>query len=200
MALSKTQIANKALIKIGEGRVSNIETDDSVAAETINELWDSTRDSLQAQYPWNFCVDRASITVDATAPEYGYTKRYLLPTNFLSLLSIYNNPDYRIEGGYIVTNEGSPLKIKFIKRITETGKFDPLFSEALACELAVMAVERLTQSNTKKQILAAERDRCIKVAFASDAIQDPPQLLETDEWLLARESNIAENDIDYSAG
>ena len=199
MALSKTQIANRALFKVGDRRVSNIDTDDSEGAEIIHEIWDSVRDSLQAQYPWNFCIDRSSITVASGTPEYDFSKRYKLPTDFLALLSIRNNPDYRIEGEYIVTDEGSPLKIRFIKRITEIGKFDPLFSEALACELAVESCEKLTQSNTKKQILIAERDRVMKLAFASDAIQDPPQELEDDEWLLARESSLHYNDIDYNA-
>lgn len=199
MALSKTQIANRALYKVGEARVSNVDTDDSIAAEVISDVWDSVRDSLVAQYPWNFAIARASIAVDATAPAWGYNKRYTLPSDFLSLLEIKNTPDYKIESGYILTDEGSPLKIRYIKKVTTVGDFDTLFAEALACELAVQISERLTQSNTKKQILAAERDQVIKMAFASDAIQDPPQDLEDDSWLLARENNISDDDIDYSA-
>ena len=72
-----------------------------------------------------------------------------------------------------------------------------MFTEAFAAELAVESSERLSQSNTKKQILIAERDEIIKRAFANDAIADPPQSLPDDEWLLSREFTY-DDDINYN--
>ena len=80
MSLSKTSIANRALIKVGEPRTSNIATEDTVASNIIIEIWSSVRDSLLAQYPWNFAIERKALTADATAPLFEYTNRYLLPT------------------------------------------------------------------------------------------------------------------------
>jgi hypothetical protein len=195
---SKTEIANRVLSKTGDRRVSNIETDPSERAQVINSMYEIVRDNLLQQYPWNFAIKRASIAADGIAPAWGYSKRYLLPTDFLSLLSIYGSPDYRVEGGYILTNEGAPLKIKYVKKITSEGSFDAMFTEVFACELAVECSERINASNSKKQILGQQRDAAMKAAFASDAIQDPPQELQNDEWLLSRDSSVLYDDIDYN--
>lgn len=193
---SKTQIANRALAKLGEPRISNIDTVDTKAAKTIRFMYDEIRDAMLTAYPWNFAMTRTQLAKDATAPSWGYNNRFQVPSDFLSLYKINNDPDYRIEKGYILTDEGAPLKILYIARIENAGEYDPLFVEAFATRLAFEGCEQITQSNTKKQILGQELEKVIKEAYASDAIQDPPQRLKDDEWLLARESNIDE--IDYN--
>ena len=194
---SKTQIANRALSKLGEPRISNIDTVDTKAANTIRYMYDEVRDALLTAYPWNFAMTRVQIAKDATAPAWGYNNRYQVPSDFLALYKIKNNQHYRIEKGYILTDEGAPLKILYIARIINSGEFDPLFVEAFASRLAYEACEEITQSNTKKQILAAETEQRIKEAYASDSIQDPPQRLQDDTWLIARESSMDEDPIDY---
>lgn len=193
---SKTQIANRALSKLGEPRVSNIDTVDTKAANTIRFMYDEVRDAMLTSYPWNFSMTRTQLAKDATAPAWGYNNRFQVPSDFLALYKINNDPDYRIEKGYILTDEGAPLKILYIAQITNSGEYDPLFVEAFATRLAYEACEQITQSNTKKQLLGQELQSVIKEAYASDAIQDPPQKLKDDEWLLARESNTDE--IDYN--
>lgn len=201
---SKTDIANRALSKVGEQRVSNVDTQDIKAAKVIRFMWDSVLDAALAAFPWNFAVTRIQIAQDAAAPVWGYTKQYLLPSDFLTLLEIQNNPDYRLEidqvtgSKYILTNTSSPLFIRYIRRVIDTGAFDPLFVEYFATRLAFESVEELTQSNTKKQILAEELRQNIIVAYASDSIQDPPVKLQADEWLIAREQSVVFNDIDFN--
>jgi len=194
---SKTQIANRALSKVGDTRVSNIETDGSERALVINEMYEQVRDALLQSYPWNFAIKRTNLALDGTSPNWGWANRYQLPSDCLALLDIKTSPDYRVEGGYILTDNGAPLYIRYIKSVTSEGEFDAMFTEAFAAELAVESSERLSQSNTKKQILIAERDEIIKRAFANDAIADPPQSLPDDEWLLSREFTY-DDDINYN--
>lgn len=202
---SKTDIANRALSKLGEGRVSNIDTDDNTAPKVIRFMWDIELDTLLTAYPWNFAVTRTQIAKNATAPSWGYANSYTLPSDFLALLEINQNPDYRLEtdatngGRLILTDSGSPLKIRYIKRVTDTGEFDPLFVQAFASKLALEGCEEITQSNTKKEILVREYLNNIREAYASDAIQDPPLRLQSDEWLVAREQSVIFDEIDYQA-
>lgn len=195
---NKSEIASRALSKLGEPRVANIETTDTKPARVIRDMYDIVRNAMIAAYPWNFAVTRAQLAKDATAPAWGYDNRYQVPSDFLALLQIKNNPEYRIEKGYILTDEGAPIYIKYIALITNEGDFDPLFTEAFATRLAYEACEQITQSNTKKQILAQELEQSIKEAYASDAIQDQPQELQDDEWLLSRESSVEQDPIDFS--
>ncbi len=194
---SKTDISNRALSKLGETRVANVDTDDTKKAKVIRFMWDIVRDSLITAYPWNFAIKRTQLAIDGSSPSWGFANQYTLPVDFLALLEIQNNPNYRIEGGFIVTDEGTPIKIRYISRVTDTGNFDPLFIDAFATRLAFEGCEEITQSNTKKQILAQEFQVNIAEAYASDAIQDPALILPTDEWLLSRETTL-NDDINYN--
>jgi hypothetical protein len=195
MMASKTAICNRALSKLGQTRVSNIETDETKAAKVIRYMYDILRDAMIAAYPWNFAVKRTQIAAEVDTPAWGYNKQYALPVDFLALLEIRGNPEYRLEGGLILTNEGSPLYIRYIAKITDAALYDPLFVEAFATRMAYEACEEITQSNTKKQLLAEDLQATLKLAYASDAIQEMPQELEGDTWLLAREATT--DDIDY---
>lgn len=193
---SKTAIANRALSKLGEARVSNIDTDNNKPAKVIRFMYDIVRDAMLTAYPWNFAIKRVQIAADSDAPAWGYNKQYTLPTDFLALLEIRGNPEYRLEGGFILTNEGAPLYIKYIARIENSGLFDPLFVEAFATRMAFEGCEEITQSNTKKEALLRDYEMIVRQAYASNAIQSQPQDLEPDTWLLARESTV--DDIDYN--
>lgn len=200
---SKTDIANRALSKLGEKRVSNIDTQDTDSAKVIRYMWEVVRDAEIAKYPWNFAVKRLQIAKDAAAPVWEWSNYYTLPPDFLSLLEVKGEPSYEIEqnsdGGLaIATNNGSPIFIRYIARVENTGAFDPLFVEALACKIAMEACEEITQSNTKKQLLTQEYLRAISEAYASDSIQEYPKSLRDDEWLLVRSSGYYD-DIDYNA-
>lgn len=198
---SKTDICNRGLSKLGIPRVSNVETADTKAARVMRYNYDTLRDALLTEYPWNFALKRGRIAANATAPSWGFNKAYTLPSDFLALIEIKNNPDYRVETDAdgdiaILTNEGSPLYILYISRVTDTGRFDPLFIEAFASRLALEGSEELTESNTKKQILFQEYQQSITRAYASDAIQDPAQNRRESEWVLSRWG--ASDDIDYN--
>lgn len=194
---SKTAIANRTLSKLGQTRVSNIDLDNTKPAKVVRYMYDIILDALLTAFPWNFAIKRAQLAADATAPAWGYAKRYTLPVDFLSLLEIRGEPEYTLEGGFILTNQGSPLYIKYISRVTDSGLFDPLFVEAFASRMAYEGCEEITQSNTKKDLLLRDYQMTIKEAYASDSIQEMPQRLEADTWLLAREATGYYDDIDY---
>jgi hypothetical protein len=61
-----------------------------------------------------------------------------------------------------------------------------MFAEVFACRLAVEVCERLTQSNTKRQIAWDEYQQAMRAAVRSDAIENPPEPLPDDSWILSR--------------
>ena len=200
---SKTDIANRALSKLGEKRVTNVDTQDVDSAKVIRYMWDIVLDGELTKFPWNFAIKRAQLAKDATGPTWEWNNYYTLPSDFLSLLEIKGEPEYELEQNSdgdiaIATDESSPIQIRYISRVSDTGEFDPLFVEALSARLAMEACEEITQSNTKKQILIQEYEAAISMAYASDSIQETPKKLRDDEWLLARFSGYSD-DIDYNA-
>lgn len=199
---SKTDIAVRALGKLGQPRVSNIDTTDTKNARVIRDMYDNVRDAILAEYPWNFSLKRAQLAKHSVAPSWGFSNAFTLPSDFLALCEIRNNPDYRIEldndnSLAILTNEGAPLYILYIQRVTDVGRFPALFVEAFAARLALEGCEQILESNTKKQILFQEYEKVINSAFQNDAIQDPPQNRPLDDWVLSRNTSYYD-DIDYN--
>lgn len=196
---SKTIIANRALTKIGDKRITSLD-EDSKAASTLNAMWDSVLDAELTAHTWNFTKARAVMPKLTDAPLFGFSNQYQLPADCLRLLQVgeflvYPKADARglfsIEEGHrLLTDLNAPLALRYVKRITDPNAYSALFAEAFACKLAVEACEAITQSNTKKQTAAADYDRTILLAIRSNAIERPSQPIGDDTWLESRNSNL----------
>lgn len=183
---SKTDIAVRALSKLGQPRISNIDTTDTKPARVLRGMWDSVRDAMLQAYPWKFAGKRTHISADGSAPDWGYDRQFTLPNDYLSLRAIKDNPEYEIEGGRILTDASAPLYIKYTRRVENTGEYHPLFVEAFAARLAYEACEEITQSNVKKDACLRDLDLAINQAYAIEAIENEAEELPEDEWLTAR--------------
>ncbi len=184
MATSKVQIANLALMHVGEKSITSF-TDGSNAANTINQVYDVVRDAVLTDHPWNFAVKRVIPSLDATAPVYGFTYRFDLPTDYLRLLEIDENPEYKISGLFIECDV-NPIKIKYIAKNDTAIEYDPLFVQALALRLSSTICERLTQSSTLSKELFENYLKAISAAKSVDAQSDYPDNIEADLWLDSR--------------
>jgi len=199
--MDKTQLSNYALSKLGEEPVLLL-TDDTKPARLLNRIFDQVRDAELRRSRWKFSLMRAQLVALVDAPNWGFSKQYPLPSDFLGLVQVndfYVRPmskqraPWALEGGLLLTDLPAPLKIRYVARITNTGLFDPLFVEALACKLAMEAAETLTQSETKRARAADEYKFALSEAQRQDAIETTPDEMPWGSWLDAREGGVAGN-------
>ena len=198
MATSEVGICNIALGKVGARSILSL-TDDSVAARECNRLYIHCRDMELRAYVWGFAKKRVQLAASSVAPEFGPTTAFPLPADYLQLhRDIYDRAasdglvpnDWSVENHEgvraIMTDWEAPLKVVYIARVTDVTTMDILFHEALAARIALNFSEKLTQSNTKRQLAATEYDMAIKSAKRSGAIETQPQDADEDPWLIAR--------------
>lgn len=204
MAASEVDICNRAIQKVGGQPITSL-SDSSSSARAVNRCYEMLRDAELRSNNWNFAIKRTSLAASVTAPSWGFSKQYPLPSDFLRLISIrdhygvsetigtlgQNEVDYSIESGdgdarSILTNSSSPIYIRYVARVENTGLFDPLFSEALASKIAMEIVEEITNSNSKKQTLIEEYKMIIKQARYCDSIETAGEALIESDWLIAR--------------
>lgn len=183
---SKTSIANRALSKLGQPRVSNVETTNTKAARTINGMWDNIRDAMLEEYPWNFAIKQTNLAPDATNDSWEYDKAYTMPSDFLSLMRIKDSPDYCFQNKKIYTDESNLIYIEYISQVTNTGDWPLMFAEAMASRLAYESSEEITTSNTKRDILFREAQQTLAIAKQKDSMENPIRNFEQDDWLDAR--------------
>jgi hypothetical protein len=197
---SNVEIANSALTKVGSTRITAL-TDNVKAAREINAIFELRRDYLLRTHNWSFAMTRASLPALDETPAWGYTTLYQLPTDCLRVVQVNDmwvvpgladytsGPDsepYKITGRRIETDIGAPLKLRYIKRVTDPAQFDAAFVEVFASDLADQVCEALTQSNTKREATRAVLRQSLLEAVRSNAIELPPEAIPDDSWILSR--------------
>jgi hypothetical protein len=195
MALSQVQIVNKALTTLGQDRVISI-NDDTEAARVMRSLWEITRDTLLAGFPWKFAIKRAELPALADAPlGTQWALQFALPEECLRLVQVGEDAwNYRatfesfaLEGGNVLTNEAAPLFVRYVQRVENTGLWPVLFGQTMAARLAVDASEKLTTSSTKSQAAAVAYEVALREARRQNAIERPPQQMAESDWLASRD-------------
>ena len=184
-------ICNLALQAVGASSISDLD-EDSTAGRACNRVYAQARDSEIRAHPWNFARERVQVAADATDPAFGYAKRYLMPPDCLRILPTNGQDgppiqdDWQIEGRYILTDDTSPINLVYIKRVTDEETFDDLFMELLIARIAMDVVERVTQSNTKKEDARKHYIAVQREARRVNAFERPPQKFPVDDWVNAR--------------
>jgi hypothetical protein len=182
---SDVEVCNLAMTMLGAETISSL-TQASANARRCARVYIVTRDAELRRHPWNFARARASLAEDSTAPAFGYDHRYQLPSDFLRLHPSADALDWQIEAGYVLTDDGAPLEVTYIRRVDDASLFDALFVEALAAKIAYLLAEEITQSNTKKAEAKDAYKAAIQEAKRANAIErvsdEPPE----DPWITAR--------------
>lgn len=196
---SQVEIVNRAIIKLG-GNVIVSMSDSSRAAITMSALWETVRKSEITKHFWNFALARAQLPKLSTAPNWGFRNSFQLPIDYLKIMQVNDyfmvpsqsdytggdNSAYAIEGQTISTDFGAPLKIRYVKDVTNPGLFDVLFVEVMASKLAYEGCYQITQSNQRQDQAAADYKAAIKEAILTNAISRPPMGIPDDSWILSR--------------
>lgn len=196
---SEVDVINFGLTLLGESRIASL-ADLSKPAREALAIYDITRDSLQAGFSWSFNKARARLPALTGVPEFGFGKKYQLPTDCIRIIMVgdyypgLDLTDYRgsptepfeIEGREILTDMGAPLNFRYGKRLTDTAQFHPCFVEAFGCRLAEFLAEPLTQSDAKRNRAESAFKKSMMRAVQANAVELPPKKLPDDEWLMAR--------------
>ncbi|WP_207625639.1 hypothetical protein [Paenalcaligenes suwonensis] len=194
MAVSKVAIANRALTKLGAARIIALD-DDSKASNTMDSMFDIVCEAELRANVWHFAKARAELPALSERPAFGYSHQFQLPADYLRIVQV-GSPQfvgtpgikgrYSIEGRRILIDHEGPLRVRYIRKISDPTLFDALFVEALACRLAAESCEAITNSNSKKQAMWEEYGQALTVARRANAIERPALAMSDDTWLEAR--------------
>tara|TARA_R110000744_G_scaffold52970_5_gene113332 strand:+ start:83 stop:652 length:570 start_codon:yes stop_codon:yes gene_type:complete len=188
MASSNTEldVANRALQKLGVKEVTSLVDIKDKRVKAILNCLDSTRDRLLRENPWNFASKRVSISSDASVPVWEFKYNYRLPADFLYLTEILGDPNYLMEGEFIASDNTSPLKIRYVSRMTDTTRFDSSMTEAWASLMAYEMCMRLEGDMALRDRLEREYELSIVRAKKFDGQEDHSQESPEDELIQLR--------------
>lgn len=187
MATSAVEICNNALIRVGSDRITSL-SDTTERAVLVNERYEKCRDDLLRSHPWNFAIGRSSLAEDSSTPIDGFDHQYILPVDCLRVLLLNEDPGiiWSVETGGLLLTDESSVKIKYIKKITDTTLFDKNFEEVLGLKIAKAIAYRLSQSSTLVAQIDADMKDALRAARSFDAQEGSVITFVADDWFNSR--------------
>ncbi len=182
------EICNQALIEIGETTFDS--TQDNKISRLCTKIYAKQRDILLREYPWNFAKTREPLRGITDAP-IGWDYSYPIPRTVMRIIyPDVNVRYYQILGEVLVTNY--PLEyLVYIRKETNTAKFDPSFENALVFKLAMRLSKSLSDNDQLREQLAQDYARSTVEARSINAMEDGPKWIDSEEWLSSRYMGIA---------
>jgi hypothetical protein len=192
-------IVNQALSALGEARITSLD-DPGQSAGLARSLYDSVRDAEIGRHSWNFARARTMLPALSEPPAFGWQYQYQLPADCLRVLEAgpwpqalrddyiaAENRAWLIEGRNILSNQGPPLNLIYLRRVENPAFYPPAFVEVLAAKLAVRMAERFIGAAGKRELAWKEYEMTLKQAKRLNAIQLPPQRPADGDWLRAHQ-------------
>ena len=171
-------VCNTALIRIGEPPIDSLTEDTDAKAQKAQDACNSQYlaaiDEVLVMADWACARARKAVTVDATAPAFGYDYRYALPASpyCLKVLEIEDKPKYLIEGRWILTDQETSINLTYTKRITDESELDPLLRRSIALKIAHDISRYLAPSESLRAAIMDELEEVIIRAKAANQAAD----------------------------
>lgn len=155
--VSEVSICNEALIQLDRNTITSLTADTSPEAIACNRVYAQVRDQMLRSHPWNFATKRESLALlTAEDPLLEFDNTFQLPNDFLRAVKLYDTTArYKIEGTTLLIDD-SAAKLIYIRRETDSTKFDSLFVEAFVLKLAIRLGYALSGSTSRIAQLRAD--------------------------------------------
>jgi hypothetical protein len=177
MSAATTEIANLALSHIGARRLTELDTDTTVEAQTCRLHYTRVRDALLRRMPWNFATKRVAVVYSA-APISDWVSSWTLPADCVRVLrvslddTIANERDFTVEGRKLLTNHASnaTVEIVYISNTAATTDYDALFFDSFSYLLAAaIALDITDNAGLADSCLAKYKALGLEDAIMADA-------------------------------
>lgn len=178
--VSETSICNQALTWLGQKPINSLD-DPNEKAEWMRNNYPFVRDAVVEEGLWSFATVRGKSEVtqkDAWGQMYAHPK----PPEWMAVKRVYLNVDnwdrsnwtpdesWELSGDYVLSNS-SVIYLYGVERVTDTGKFTPMFVQALAARLAADAAIPITENRLLQRELWVLWERKLIQALAQDGQQ-----------------------------
>lgn len=175
--VSATSICNQALTWLGLKPINSLD-DPNTTAEWMRNNYPFIRDAVLEERMWTFATVRAT-DISEDMDEWGVQYVHPKPLEWISVFRCYRSvsggkpvidTSWRMEGGNVLSDRGT-VYLWGIRQVTDTGKFTPLFIQALAARLAADACIPLTENRQ----LQSDMFSLYGVKLAEAAVRDGQQ-------------------------
>ena len=194
MAVTKVDIASRALIFIG-AKASSSFSDDSTEAVVTNNIYEEIVESSLTRHRWRFATGQKQLSLLTDAPTGRYSYAYQLPADpaVLQIIAVtvndYNINYNRYEDKIYVNDYGSnnTVIMDYIFRQDES-KFPPYFRLALEFQLASIYAGSIARDSGMIKEYSERAERQYLIAKNIDSQETTSDKLDTKRYINLRQS------------
>lgn len=182
---SDVSICNSAILKVGGRQISSLD-DNTRTSNICKAQYPILRDEVMRACPWRFALQQLVLsTPSASAPSFGYSSAYDIPSNILRVWRVNTNPWTEI-GNQIVCDKPDGIDCLAIYQNTDPTSYDAQFAESVSWRLAMEIALAVVQSVPLKQEMEKGYEKSMALARSSNAVIGTPEQLIADFWSNSR--------------
>jgi hypothetical protein len=189
MASSVVEICNRALDAIGVPPITAF-GEETKAGGLCRRYYPQVRDEIIRSHPWNCAMARASLPALLASPAWGFSFAYQLPADCLRVLAVNADDPFchpwKVEGRTVVTDREAPITILYLRRLDDSGFFDPMLVSVIAARLAMELARPLTSDSAIRKQMEDEFKERLRAARSADGQEGTPDRIYAEEFVQAR--------------
>ncbi len=205
---SEVAICNLALDYLKQKGIIELDPPGTQVEQLCARWYQQKRRATLRSHMWNFAMKRTTILPDSGAtPLFGFTHAYNLPSDFIRYAGRFDdignlsNPDptdYEIENGQILFDgtDNAAINIRYVFDQNVIAKFDPLFIEIFALDLAIVMAPKFSGTEARVITLIKVRSEVMGEARAIDGQERPPRRRQRSNWIRRRNAGFSTNTAD----
>ena len=195
MAVTKIDIASRALIMIGANPISSF-TDGSTEALVVNNIYEEIVEASLTRHKWRFATGQKQLSLLSAAPTGRYEYAYQIPASplCLQIIAVTSNdhaiPFSRYEDKIYLDGYGSNSTVimDYVFRQDED-QFPPHFRLALEYKLASIFAGSIARDSGMVREFDALGERQLLIAKNTDSQETTTKILSTSRFITERRSS-----------
>lgn len=196
MAASSSEIATLAISHLGISTpIAALATESSKEAGACRAFYDQTVDEVLRSAPWPFATRQVALALVGTDPALGWGYSYRVPADTLTVQGLVDPTGVALPVAYQLVGDAAGLLLwtnvgsasaQLTVRVTDPTRFDPLFVQAVAYQLAAYVGPRLTDNLALVDRAAMKAERLLLRARAQALNEAPPAMSPTSDLITVR--------------
>jgi hypothetical protein len=193
MAISKTDILNKALTLVGASPVTSID-DSTNNARILSRVYEIALREILAACKWNFATKRANLSLTTDTLDWYDTSNTYVYSKPTDIIRIYGTHDsaatWREEGDYIISDT-SGLGVRYVYYLDVPSKYPSYFVKAFIHKLAAEVAYAIVNSGSlAEKYMELYESVSLPDARSANAQTGDQQSLEDDAWEMAKYNDL----------
>ena len=180
-------VCSNALLMLGKEPIASF-SEGSDRARYCSNLYPMVRDYLLRKHFWNCAIKRVLLSPLSTAPAYGYTQQFQLPSDFLRVYEVgYPGrfiTDFQLENRMILAN-AEALPLRYVWRNDDENNWDAGLIHVATVMMAAALAYPITQSASFADGMEKKAVMALREAKSIDGQENPSETFGDEFPLIA---------------